>query len=101
MVTPSTEENPVLDKMDEPNYPGKYTGLVSGYFVLLRDLPVSSYKIRLGGYGMDNFYTDSLYEINIISKERTVKDVSGSTFTPSYLPREKKNATKPKYEYPK
>jgi hypothetical protein len=89
-----SEKNPFLDKMDEPNYPGKYTALVSGYFVLLRDLPKSSYRIRFGGYGMDNFYTDSLYEINIISKENAVKDVSGFTFTPNYLLGEKKNAIK-------
>jgi len=96
-----SEENPFLDKMDEPNYPGKYTALVSGYFVLLRDLPVASYRVRFGGYGMDNFYTDSLYEINIISKERTVKDVSGFTFTPSYLLREKKKAIKPLHKHSK
>jgi hypothetical protein len=90
-----SEENPFLDKMDEPNYPGKYTALVSGYFVLLRDLPVSSYRIRFGGYGMDKFYTDSLYEINIISKERTGKDLSGSSFTSDLLLRMKKNAIKP------
>ena len=90
-----SEGNPFLDKMDEPIYPGKYTALVSGYFVLIRDLPVSSYRIRFGGYGMDNFYTDSLYEINITSKERTLKDTSGFNFTPSYLLREKKNGIKP------
>jgi hypothetical protein len=93
-----SDENPFLDKMDEPNYPGKYTALVSGYFVLLRDLPVSSYRIRFGGYGMDNFYTDSLYEINIISKERTAKDLSGSSFTSNGLLRQKKNAIKPVYK---
>jgi len=93
-----SEENPFLDKMDEPNYPGKYTALVSGYFVLLRDLPVLSYRIRFGGYGMDNFYTDSLYEINIISKERTVKDLSGSSFTSNHLLRQKKNAVNPAYK---
>jgi hypothetical protein len=92
-----SKENPFLDKMDEPNYPGKYTALVSGYFVLLRDLPVSSYRIRFGGYGMYNFYTDSLYEINIISKDRAGKDLSSSSFTGNHLLRQKKNAIKPVY----
>jgi len=90
-----SKENPFLDKMDEPNYPGKYTALVSGYFVLLRDLPASSYKIRFGGYGMDNFYTESLYEIKILPKEKITKDVSGPNFTPNHLWREKKNAITP------
>lgn len=90
-----SEKNPFLDKMDEPVYPGKYTALVSGYFVLLRDLPVGSYRLRFGGYGMDNFYTDSLYEINVISKEKNkVKDVSGLTFAPNFLLRQKKKAVK-------
>ena len=93
-----SEENPFLDKMDDRNYPGNYTALVSGYFVLLRNLPVSTYRIRFGGYGMDNFYTDSLYEINIISKERTLKDLSGSSFTSNRLLRQKKNAIKPVYK---
>lgn len=93
-----SEENPFLDKMDEPNYPGKYTALVAGYFVLLRDLPVSLYRIRFGGYGMDNFYTDSLYEINIISKEMTHKDLSGPSFTSNHLLRQKRNAIKPVYK---
>lgn len=90
-----SERNPFLDKMDEPIYPGKYTALVSGYFVLLRDLPVSTYRIRFGGYGMDNFYTDSSYEINIVPKETTVNDLSGTTLTSSHLLREKKNAVRP------
>ena len=89
-----SEKNPFLNKMDEPNYPGKHTALVSGYFVLLHDLPISSYRIRFGGYGMDNFYTDSSYEINIISKGRTVKDISGNTFTSSDLLMESKVAIK-------
>lgn len=89
-----SEKNPFLNKMDEPNYPGKHTALVSGYFVLLHDLPISSYRIRFGGYGMDNFYTDSSYEINIVSKGSSVKDISGNTFTSSHLLKERKVAIK-------
>lgn len=89
-----SKENPFLDKMDEPNYPGKFTALVSGYFVLLRDLPASSYVIRFGGYGMDNFYTESLYEIKIMPRKKIIKDKSGPAFTPSHLLRERKRAIK-------
>jgi len=85
-----SEKNPFLNKMDEPNYPGKYTAIVSGYFVLLRDLPVSSYRIRFGGYGMDNFYTESLYDIKITSKRTKKKDLSGINFVPSALLKAKK-----------
>jgi hypothetical protein len=89
-----SEKNPFLNKLDEPIYPGKYTALVSGYFVLLRDLPVSSYKIRFGGYGMDNFYTESLYEIKIISKKTEAKDLSGIDYLPSVLLKTKKDVIK-------
>lgn len=89
-----SEENPFLDKMDEPNIPGNYTALVGGYFVILRDLPASSYRIRFGGYGMDDFYTESLYEINITSKKVASKDVSGSKFTPNHLIYENRNVAK-------
>ena len=87
-----SEHNPFLDKMDEPNYPGKYTAMVAGYFVLLRDLPASSYRIRFGGYGMDGFYTDSLYEIKIKSTNMPIKDISGQKFLTNDLLNEKKNS---------
>ena len=87
-----SEHNPFLDKMDEPNYPGIHTAMVAGYFVLLRELPVSSYKVRFGGYGMDGFFTDSLYAIRITPREKIIKDVSSTTFAPTRLLKEKKNA---------
>lgn len=85
-----SNRNPFLNVMDEPNHPGKYTALVSGYFVILRDLPPSLYRIRFGAYGMDRFYTESLYEINIKSRKKSLKDISGSNFIPSQLFKEKK-----------
>jgi hypothetical protein len=91
-----SEKNPFLNKMDEPNYPGKFTALVSGYFVLLRDLPISSYSIRFGGFGMDNFYTDSIYNIKITPKKTRAKDLSGMDFLPSALLRENKDVIKTK-----
>lgn len=89
-----SKENPFLDKMDEPNYPGKHMAMVGGYFVLLHNLPPRSYRIRFGGYGMDGFYSESLYEINIKSCTRKRKDISGVRFTPLHLLKEKKIAIK-------
>lgn len=80
-----SKNNPFLDKMDEPNYPGSYIAIVSGYFILLKNLPQSTYKIRFGGYGMDGFYTESLYKINVFSERSCVKDLSGLDFAPSLL----------------
>ena len=86
-----SQENPFLDKMGEPVAPGKYTAMVAGYFVLLRDLPKSKYKIRFGGYGMDGFYTEALYEINIKPKKLARKDTSVPKFSPAHILKEKKN----------
>ena len=87
-----SKNNPFLDKMDEPNIPGTCMAMVAGYFVLLYRLPPSLYRLRFGGYGMDKFYTDSLYEIKIISKKKSQKDLSGQMFTPARLLKEKKRA---------
>lgn len=89
-----SDRNPFLNVMDEPNYPGKYIALVSGYFVILRDLPPSLYRIRFGGYGMDRFYTESLCEVNIKSRKKSLKDISGFNIIPSQLLKEEKNLIK-------
>jgi hypothetical protein len=92
-----SEKNPFLDKMDGPNFPGKHIALVGGYFVLLHNLPPLSYKIRFGGYGMNGFYTESLYDINIRHKAISLRDVSGPNFTPQHLLLEEKNAVEVNY----
>jgi hypothetical protein len=89
-----SEENPFLDKMDEPNRPGNFMAQVGGYFVLLHNLPPSIYLIRFGGIGMNGFHTESLYEINIVSKQKIQKDISSSMFTPERLLKEKKYVIK-------
>ncbi|HJT86071.1 MAG TPA: hypothetical protein VJ697_16450 [Nitrososphaeraceae archaeon] len=89
-----SEENPFLDKMDEPNRPGTFMAQVGGYFVLLHNLPPSTYRIRFGGIGMNGFHTESLYEIKIVSKQKAQKDISSSMFAPERLLKEKKNVIK-------
>jgi hypothetical protein len=86
-----SQGNPFLDKMGEPVAPGIYTALVAGYFVILRDLPKSKYRIRFGGYGMNKFYTESLSEINIKPKKLASKDTSGPKLTPGHILKEEKN----------
>jgi hypothetical protein len=86
-----SEKNPFLELMDEPNSPGVHKALVGGYFVLLHNLPVGTYRIRFGGYGMDKFYTESLYKIDIMAKKIVDNDVSGPEYTPKHLQHEKRN----------
>lgn len=94
-----SEKNPFLDKADEPIFPGRQKGLVAGYFVLLRNLPSGSYKLRFGGYGMDKFFTESLYQIDIIPGNVVRKDISGSKWAPSHLRHEKKTAIRTKLRF--
>jgi hypothetical protein len=89
-----SEQNPFLDRMDERVFPGDYTASVGGYFIILHDLPASSYKVRFGGYGMDKFFTESLYEIEITTRKRSAEDISGPDYTPDHLLTEKKNPVK-------
>ena len=80
-----SRQNPFLHRMDEPVLPGTYTALGSGYFVLLHDLIPSKYRIRFGGKGMYDFYTDAMYEITISDIEKIKKDISGQNTSPSEL----------------
>lgn len=77
-----SESNPFLRSMDVPIVPGERKTLVGGYFVMLKVLPPGSYRIRFGGKGVGNFYTDSIYDICIQPKqEKPVKD-----FSARYIP---------------
>lgn len=88
----TSDRNPFLNSMDEPNLPGIRTALGAGYFVLLQNLDPSKYRIRFGGKGMSDFFTDAIYEITIISKDKIQKDISGHSKSPNELLEGKKSA---------
>jgi hypothetical protein len=72
-----SEKNPFLNNLDVPIIPGTHTALAGGYFVLLKGLASSQFRIRFGGKGLGNFFTDSLYEINVNARlSTTSKDIS-------------------------
>jgi hypothetical protein len=81
-----SEKNPFLNKMDVPVIPGTHAALAGGYFVLLKDLPPSQFRIRFGGKGLSIFFTDSLYEITVNARlSTTSKDISGYNTSPDML----------------
>jgi hypothetical protein len=85
-----SENNPFLNKMDVPISPGTRTALAGGYFVILKDLPPSRFEIRFGGKGLGDFFTDSLYEIEIVPKlSNFSKDISGHDTSPEKLSQKK------------
>lgn len=66
-------------KMEEHVKPGMYDTVVGGYFLLLKSLPLSRYRIAFGGKGRGPYYTNAIYDISVLKKPRDkIRDVSGT-----------------------
>jgi hypothetical protein len=65
-------------KSEMPDEVGEYESIVGGYFLILRSLPRTSYRIMFGGRGPGTYYTNAIYDIRVDGrkKERLV-DLSG------------------------
>jgi hypothetical protein len=57
-------------KMDNPLKPGNYHAITVGYFVLIKSLPIGTYRIRFGGSNGSAYHTNSLYEIKVLRKSK-------------------------------
>ena len=84
----SMPSNSLLNaKSEVPEEVGEFESLVGGYFIIIRALAPSSYRIIFGGSGPGTYYTNAIYDIRVEGgrKERLV-DLSGegSPF-PKYL----------------
>ena len=63
---------------DGPLKPGTYNSVVGGYFLLLKSLPQSKYRISFGAEGPGEYSTRSVYDIEVYSSTpRITKDISG------------------------
>ena len=72
----------LMDKADVPVRPGIYDAVTVGFFLLIKSLFPSTYRINFGGKGMGAYYTNSLYDITVQGKRRdTLKDESNPTVT--------------------
>lgn len=73
-----SSENPLLTKFESPTDPGEYQTVQGGYFVILTDLSVGTYRFHFGGNGRGYYYTDAVYDIKVEpSKPRDLtEDVS-------------------------
>jgi hypothetical protein len=72
-------KNSVLNEFqDEPLKPGTYYATVGGYFVLVKSLPQSTYRISFGAEGPGEYSTRSIYDIKVHGNiSRITKDISG------------------------
>ena len=76
----------LIKRMEMPVKPGIYDAITAGYFIIIRTLPVSSYRIMFGGEGMGAYRTHSVYDIKVCQRTRVQsRDVSGSVLKSKYL----------------
>lgn len=70
--------NSLLNELHaEPLKPGIYTSVVGGYFLLVRSLPESKYRISFGAEGPGEYSTRSVYDIEVYSRTpRITRDIS-------------------------
>ena len=57
-------------KMDYPPKPGNYQAITIGYAVLIKSLPIGTYRIRFGGNNGSAYYTKSVYDIKVLKKRK-------------------------------
>jgi hypothetical protein len=71
--------NSILNEfLDEPMKPGTYNSVVGGYFLLVKSLPQSKYRLSFGAEGPGEYSTRSVYDIEVYSRTpRITKDISG------------------------
>jgi hypothetical protein len=72
--------NSVLNARGEvPQEFGEFESIVGGYFIILRSLIPSSYRIVFGGSGPGTYYTNAIYDIRVEgSKNEHLIDLSGA-----------------------
>ena len=75
-ISPSS---PLIDKMEGgPLIPGVYDALTAGYFLIVRSLPPSRYRIPFGGRGYGTYVTNAAYDITVKGiRPRCTTDMSG------------------------
>lgn len=62
-------KNSLLNNNTEyPMKPGNHDTIIGGYFVLIRSLPLGTYRITFGGYGRGDYYTNAVYDIIVLRK---------------------------------
>jgi len=66
--------------VDEPLKPGIYDAVAAGYFVLIRGLTPSTYRIVFGSEGPGEYATRSVYDVVVFpDKRKKPQDISGSS----------------------
>jgi hypothetical protein len=57
-------------KMDYPPKPGSYHAITVGYFIIIKSLPIGTYRLKFGGTNGSAYHTNSLYDIFVLKKRK-------------------------------
>jgi hypothetical protein len=69
------------DKTEQPLNVGTYDVISAGYFLIIRSLKPSIYRIFFGGKGRGEYFTNAVYDITVKGKKKdSVLDKSGYKF---------------------
>jgi|SRR5215203_1378689 len=75
------------NKMEVPVKPGIYEGITAGYYIMIKSLSPSTYRLIFGGTGVGVYRTNSVYDIDVVKKEKErTKDTSNSIINSKYFP---------------
>jgi hypothetical protein len=74
------------ERMEFTIKPGDYYAITAGYYLMIKSLPPSSYRIIFGGEGMGIYSTNSVYDIKVIQRKKEHRrDVSNSVLRSKYF----------------
>ena len=74
------------NRMEVSVKPRIYDAITAGYFIMLKSLPPSTYRIMFGGKGVGFYSTNSVYDTEIIENTKEyVKDTSNSLINSKYF----------------
>jgi hypothetical protein len=72
-----SEKNPFKDKIDVPIKAGNYFGVTVGIYVIISYLPPNKrYHLEFGGQGVGGYFSNSMYDIEVIPNKTQLNDTS-------------------------
>ena len=71
-----SDKNPIRKTMEVALEAGTFSSLTVGYYILIRSLAPSTYRIRFGTNGRGDYHTDAVYDITVQGKKKLLVDDS-------------------------
>ena len=66
------------ERMEFTIKPGIYDAITTGYFIMIRSLPPSFYRINFGGEGVGIYVINSVYDIEVTQRKKPLRDSSSA-----------------------